>query len=117
MPVVLETAAASGSDDLSQGAQAGSAWSLSLDYDVNAALIDAGVDFDFGATKLEIAIDNTLFAASEVSSGALIAKKDFVIDVGSDPFDPNPNGVPEPTSLALTGLSLCGLGAMVRHHR
>jgi len=54
------------------------------------------------ATKVEIAIDNSLVAISEAGSVAFIAKKDFRIDIMPR--------VPEPTSLVLTGLaSMVGL--------
>lgn len=58
------------------------------------------------ATKVEVAIDNSLGTISESASIAFIAKKDFRVtllppDVVGDPF------VPEPTSLVL--LSIAGM--------
>lgn len=108
-PVSLGGASASGSDDLSGGTEMLAPWDLSLSYDVNAALTDAGVSFVNGATKLEIAIDNTLAAISESASIAFIAKKDFAINVGTV--------VPEPASAALVGLGLLVLGVAGRRAR
>ncbi len=68
-------------------------WSLALLYDVNAALLGAGFSSSDRATKIELVIDDSLFAISEDNSIALVTKKDFTIDV-----------VPEPGSLALVGL-------------
>ncbi|MEM9416391.1 MAG: PEP-CTERM sorting domain-containing protein [Planctomycetota bacterium] len=97
-PVALSGASVSSSANLADnGPTIGSLWSLGLSYDVDAALAQAGVDFVNGATKLEIALDNTLIAVSEDGTAALVAKKDLSIDVE----------IPEPGSLAL--LSLGGL--------
>ncbi len=101
-PVALAAASVSGTDDLSQGTDGMTPWSLGLTYDVNAALTVAGVEFKGGATKLEIALDDMLFAISEVESTAAIQKGRFTIDI-----------VPEPTGLALVGLGVL-LGALRR---
>ena len=106
-PVTLSAASASGGDDLSNGSDLLTPWSLSLTYDVNAALTNAGVDFQFGATKLEIALNNSLAAISEPLSIAYIAKKDFKINVSSEV-------IPEPTSFALAGMILGGLALLRR---
>ncbi len=106
-PVALAGASSSGQDDLSAGPESLASWSLSLAYDVDAALLSAGVPFEFGATKLELAIDDQLAAISELSSIAYIAKKDFMIDVTTVP-------IPEPSTAALLGLVLCAVGAARR---
>jgi len=67
-----------------------------------------GVDYDLGATKLNVAIDNTLTAASTGAASAFIRKKDF------DGLTVTTN-IPEPTTLA--GLSLMGLLVMARRRR
>ncbi len=103
-PVALGLASVFGTDDLSGGPISGG-WDLSLDYDVDAALTAASVSYSFGATKLEIALNNTLFAASEAASSAFIAKKDFMIDVDTDPF------IPEPTSFMLVALGMLAFGS------
>ena len=108
-PVSLGAISTGGSDDLSLGADLLTPWSLDMLYDVNAALDAAKVDYIVGATKLEIAIDNTLAAISEASSIAFIAKKDFMVDVTVTPFDPF--NIPEPSTFVLLGLALCGVVA------
>jgi hypothetical protein len=52
------------------------------------------------ATKVDIVINNQLFAGSEPNTAAFIAKKEFQADW---------DVVPEPATLTLTGLALCGL--------
>jgi hypothetical protein len=73
----------------------GATWSLGLFLNVAA-----GLGPNQQATKVEIAINNRLGAFSEAQSVALIVKKDFVIGVEI---------VPEPTTIALIGLSLCAV--------
>jgi hypothetical protein len=74
-------------------------WSLNRTYDVDAALNSEQVPFAFGATRLEVAIDNKLITTSTAaqetftSSLSTIAKKDFSVDVTIR--------IPEPTSLML----------------
>jgi hypothetical protein len=75
-------------------------WSLGLGLNVSAQVA--------GATKIDVVINNALFAGSEPSSVAFIAKKDFVIDV---------EAVPEPAAaiLALAGAAL-GFAALRRRY-
>lgn len=107
VPVALAATSTGGGDDLSQGADLLTPWANSLSYDVNAALGLAGVKFVIGATKLEIAINNTLAALSEPSSIAFVAKKDFLLDISVEPFDPL--NIPEPSTLILFGVAFCGM--------
>jgi hypothetical protein len=82
------------------GAAIAQPWSLGLALNVASQLGPNQV-----ATKVDVAINNTLLAISEPGTIAFIAKKDFVIGV---------DAVPEPTTLALGGLALCALGAASR---
>jgi hypothetical protein len=71
-----------------------------------------GVPFIVGATKAEVVINNQLVAISEPASVAFIAKKDFVIGIV-----PDLGTVPEPGTLAMAGVALCGIGAVSRRKR
>lgn len=77
--------------------------------DINDALVTAGIDFQFGATKLNVAVDNTLTAiATAPGYSAFIAKKDF------DGLTVTTN-VPEPGSVfALTTLLCVGVAGRRR---
>ena len=77
-------------------------FSGSLFVDINQELSDAGIDFQFGATKLNVAVDNTLTAvASAAGYEAFIAKKDF------DGLTVTSN-IPEPTGLVLMATLIAG---------
>ena len=104
VPVALPPANAGGSDDLSQGSDLNTPWNLGLAYDVGSAMSSVGLSGR--ATKIKIALNNTLGAISEPSTVAFIAKKDFRLTVETE--------IPEPTSVALAGLALCGLGMLGR---
>lgn len=98
-PISLPAANASVGFNLAANPGVVQPWSLGLTFPVN--LPQGQV-----ATKIEVAIDNSLVSISEPASVAFIAKKDFRIDVApptvvGDPF------VPEPTSLVL--LSMAGV--------
>jgi hypothetical protein len=81
-------------------------WAVGLTMNVGAQV---AAQFGAGAraTKVEIVIDNTLLALSSQGTLAFIAKKDFFVDHDI---------VPEPTSLGLASMVLCGLG-MARKRR
>ncbi len=105
VPVNLAFASASGDAALTGMSVVAIPWDLGISYDVHAALTTAGVDFEVGATKIKIAVNNTLGAISTTSTGAFIAKKDFMIDVETEM-------IPEPTTVLLAifgllGTSLC----------
>jgi len=71
-------------------------WSLGVNLNVAAAL-----PANQRATKVEIAINNSLVATSQPGTVAFIAKKEFRIGVV-------PN-VPEPTGFVLASIVMCGL--------
>ena len=96
-PITLAPINASFGDSLPGSVVVGP-WSLGLFYNLSAGLPSGQV-----ATKVEVAINNTLATSSEAGSTAFIAKKDFRIDLSTDVFG-NPM-VPEPTTLVLTALS------------
>jgi hypothetical protein len=71
-------------------------WSGSILVNFNNALNAANIAYGLGATRVQVALDNTLTAISETGTQAFIAKKDakgLSITV-----------VPEPSALALLGL-------------
>ncbi|MGB5395764.1 MAG: VPLPA-CTERM sorting domain-containing protein [Gammaproteobacteria bacterium] len=124
-PLKLSSSSASFSLDLANNSGAASPWGLSLSVDVNAALTNAGVSFNGGATRLDVALDNILGAISEPSSLALIAKKDFKLEVITEAFPPNRDGlienpitnvsaVPVPAAAWLFASGLIGLTAVSR---
>jgi hypothetical protein len=82
-------------------------WSGQAAINVNNFLTSQGVPFVFGATKVNINLDNTLLAISQQGTSALIAKK-------------NANGVvitvntPEPATCLLALVGLAGLAASRR---
>jgi hypothetical protein len=72
-------------------------WSGSWSEDVEQLLIDNGVSYTLGATKISVNLDNTLTALSQNGTSALIAKKHF----GGLSVTVN---IPEPSSLLLAGI-------------
>lgn len=82
-------------------------WSLVTFADLSSVLPTGQI-----ATKVEVAINNQLSTATTIGNQAAIAKKDFkIVPVGD--LDPD-EVIPEPTTLALLGLALCGAGVCGR---
>jgi hypothetical protein len=104
-PIVLPAVNGSFGDSLPGNVIVGP-WSVGLLLDVGAFL-----PANQFATKVEVAINNSLVATSEPGTVAFIAKKEFRIDIVPDPVDLS---VPEPTSFVLASVILCGLGLVRR---
>jgi len=68
-------------------------WTGSLSVDLTQVLIDNGIPFVDGVTRIQVTLDNTLIALSESGTSAFIAKKD------ADGL--SVTAVPEPSALAL----------------
>jgi hypothetical protein len=109
-PLDLPPVNASFSDAL-PGATISAPWSLGIFMDIGSP-VAALYGPNSVATKVEVAINNTLVASSEPNTTALIAKKEFRIDITPDPL----GEIPEPTSLVIfaTMLGLVGYSARRR---
>ncbi len=86
------------------GAGFGVIWTGVADIDIEQFLIDNNVPFNFGATKINLTMNNILATTSEAGTQANIQKKDFQ-GLGV-------TVIPEPASVML--LSAMGLGLMAR---
>lgn len=81
-------------------------WSLGLFLDIDAQLTAQGKNPVYGATKLDVVINNSLVATSELSSVSFIAKKEFRIDVLSEIS----GTIPEPAFVGAASLAMLLLG-------
>jgi hypothetical protein len=70
-------------------------WGGGLEIDVEQMLIDAEYNYEFGATKIGITVDNILTANSEATTYSVIKKK------GADALSITAVSVPEPASAVL----------------
>lgn len=89
-----------------------SPWSLNVLIDVQGQLTTLGVPFVTGATRADVVINNTLVSISQAASGASVTKTDFAISIV-----PELEVVPEPCTLGMVGLALCGVGLAGRRKR
>jgi hypothetical protein len=108
-PVDLGTANASVAFSLPFNAGVAVPWSISIPFNVAGALAAQGFGANQHATKVDFAINNQLIALSEPGSVASISKQDFVITTHP--------GVPEPATLGLAGMALCGMAVAARRRK
>jgi hypothetical protein len=87
---------------VSEGSVNGFLWEGDQVLDIKQELIDRGKSVQFGATKMNINLDNILFAQSEPLGSARIDKKLFLKIGTTVP-------VPEPSSLVLAFFGLVAL--------
>lgn len=81
-------------------------WSLTSTVDVQQALLDNAIPFTWGATTVEVNLDNTLSAFSEGGDFSALIQKNGVIVT-----------VPEPSTLGLMGLGVLGAALSGRRSR
>lgn len=81
-------------------------WNGGAVVDLLAELSSALVSYNFGVTKAEVTLDNTLKTASEANSLSMIAKKDADLFVTTT--------VPEPSEIAMVGMALASLALCIR---
>jgi hypothetical protein len=108
-PINLVPVNASFSDSLPPPVIVGP-WSLGTTIDIGSQLAGLGYGADSVATKVDVAINNTLLATSQPDSLAFIAKKEFQIRITPDPV----GEIPEPTSLAIVAMLLGVFGLVTR---
>lgn len=85
-------------------------FSLEVDIDLSAELVEQGVVADFGVTKVSVALDNRLTTLADTGATSFIQKKGFTIDVGTE------TPIPEPAT-AVTLVVACGLAGFARRQR
>ncbi|MBT8045729.1 MAG: PEP-CTERM sorting domain-containing protein, partial [Pontiella sp.] len=76
-------------------------WSGDMMIDIEDLLVQNGITFVNGATKIHMELDNTLTALSQAGTSAYIAKKDF------QGF--SVTAIPEPATLGLVSIFSAGL--------
>lgn len=85
-------------------------WTGDLMVNIRQHLIDLGLDFNVGATKLNVSLRNTLTAGASGGGTAEIYKEDF------DGVTITVN-IPEPSTFVLAGMALAGLVGVRRFAR
>jgi hypothetical protein len=79
-------------------------WSLGTSLNIAAQLTSLGIPHTYGATEVEVVIDNDLIALSEAASAARIAKKDFQVMTEGEV-----TAVPEPAAVSVLALGVAGV--------
>ncbi len=113
-PLNLNPVNASFSDSL-PGLVAVAPWSLGLFMDIGAQLAGLGFGPSDVATKIDVSVNNALISTSEPGSVAFIAKKEFQIRL--DPERVGNPFIPEPNTLLLASLAMCGWQFATGRHR
>ena len=78
-------------------------WSLGASLNITAQLTALAIPFNYGATRVDVVMDDNLIALSEASTAAFIAKKDFTVNLVG-----NVSLVPEPAGLMLLAVGAVG---------
>jgi PEP-CTERM motif len=87
------------------GALNAAPWSGSLFADLDQVLINKGIHFTRGVTKISVNLDNQLLAMSQSGTTAFMDKKDFFTVTSNSP---------EPASCVLALMGVAGIGFFVR---
>ncbi len=101
---------------IGSGPQETISWEGGVEIDLyDAAVQHLNSDPDLGVTKITVTLDNILFATTTGEATlATIDKKDFDINISTEPRDPQTE-VPEPTSAVLLLMSASALIAVRRN--
>jgi len=110
LPIVLTPVSQSVPSNLIANPGTLQQWSLSATLNIAAQLTALAVPYTYGATKIDVVIDDNLLALSQANTGAFIAKKDFKINTVN-----NVVIVPEPVQMSV--LALGAAGFLVRRRR
>jgi hypothetical protein len=92
-----------------EGFANGKLWTGAQLIDINGWLAANNIPVTYGATKIQVALDNSLYATSEATAGAFIDKKDF----GGLSVTVNAPNIPEPGT-AMIALFGCLFAAATR---
>ncbi len=112
-PIVLSPSNASVGFNLVANPGMVQPWSLGTSIVVPPMILPNGNPAKFGATKIDVVINNSLASLSEAQSIAFIAKKRFQIGIV-----PGPGGdIPEPATVVLLGLAISVMGLVSRRGR